>query len=181
MRRRLLPFGGVAVVAAAIVAGTLAHSVLSLDGDGGPKRGATADVARALTGFREDRAWERVVSVVRAARHPRSVRQALHAAAAAEAALRAEMTRPRSTHRAQAANLLGVLLVADAQTDPANAERDIGEALDAFRSAAAIDPTAEDAKYNLELVLRLSPGRVHSKNGKGRAHGAGSNPPGGGY
>lgn len=110
------------------------------------------------------------------------------ARAQAELAL-ADLARSRDPLRAaQASDLLGVLAFSDLAsgggTNPDQADR----AVSAFVNAVRLDPADEDAKVNLELVLRLF--RVRGirtgattgagTNGNGR-RGAGTGIPGSGY
>jgi hypothetical protein len=81
---------------------------------------------------------------------------------------------PQERHRrAQAANLLGVMGFALATTDdPGQRLRFLLYAAKAFRGALTVDPNNEDAKFNLELALRLLR-RLPTSTGGGRAHGPG--------
>jgi hypothetical protein len=74
----------------------------------------------------------------------------------------AESALGRESRSPQAANLLGILSLADAATDPANGRKYMGEAVSAFEGAIRLDPRAEDAKYNLELLLTLRPKAAHA-------------------
>ena len=57
--------------------------------------------------------------------------------------------------RSKAASLQGVLTFEEATADPVNGPMLIKRSLDEFARAVRIDPTNEEAKYNLEFVLRL--------------------------
>jgi hypothetical protein len=89
--------------------------------------------------------------------------------------------------RAQAANLLGVMGLGLATTDdPGQRVRFLLFASNAFRGAVTADPTNEDAKFNLELTLRLlrkqpTGTASGSARGLGRAGGAALARPGSGY
>jgi hypothetical protein len=75
--------------------------------------------------------------------------------------------------RGQAANLLGVMGLGLATTDnQAQRLRFLQFASKAFRGALTADPTNEDAKFNLELTLRLLK-RLPTGTGGGSAHGFG--------
>jgi hypothetical protein len=75
--------------------------------------------------------------------------------------------------RGQAANLLGVMGLGLATTDnQAQRLRFLQFASRAFRGALTADPTNEDAKFNLELTLRLLK-RLPTGTGGGSAHGFG--------
>jgi hypothetical protein len=97
-------------------------------------------------------------------------------------------TAPTKKQRADAANLLGVLVV----TTPApGSDQDavtqiLTNAAKYFQLAIAIDPANFDAKQNLELVLRLQrPGRgkigQDARSGYGFGRGRGAGPQGAGY
>jgi hypothetical protein len=89
--------------------------------------------------------------------------------------------------RAQAANLLGVIALGLATTDDPNQRlRFLLYAANAFRGALSVDPMNEDAKFNLELTLRLlrrQPTGAGSgeARGLGQAGGAALGHPGSGY
>ena len=89
--------------------------------------------------------------------------------------------------RGQAANLLGVMGLALATTDdPGQRLRFLLFASNAFRGALTVDPANEDAKFNLELTLRLlrqqpTGAPSGSAQGLGRAGGAALAQPGSGY
>jgi hypothetical protein len=75
--------------------------------------------------------------------------------------------------RAQAANLLGIIaLDLAASDDPGQRLRFLLYASRAFRGALTYDQSNEDAKYNLELTLRLLRQQPTSTGG-GAAHGPG--------
>jgi hypothetical protein len=67
-----------------------------------------------------------------------------------------ERTAPDDRDRALAANLLGVLALEEARMQPLNVPALLRRSTDAFRRAIALDPAGQDAKVNLEIVLRLS-------------------------
>ena len=86
--------------------------------------------------------------------------------------------------RSTAANLLGVLAFEDPDPDDRGYG---GRSLRMFRRAVMLDPANEDAKRNLELLLRLSPPQAAGGGGGGTqgripgGGGAGIAPPGSGY
>ena len=57
--------------------------------------------------------------------------------------------------RSQALNLIGVLTLARARSDPARSAGIVRESISTFRAAIEVDPRNTDAKANLELLLRL--------------------------
>ncbi len=57
--------------------------------------------------------------------------------------------------RSKAASLQGVLTFEEATADPVNGPTLIKRSLDEFGRAVRIDPSNEEAKYNLEFLLRL--------------------------
>lgn len=57
--------------------------------------------------------------------------------------------------RSKAALLQGVLTFDESIADPVNGPTLVRRALDDFQRAVRIDPTNEEAKYNLEFLLRL--------------------------
>jgi hypothetical protein len=89
--------------------------------------------------------------------------------------------------RSQAANLLGVIALGLATTDePGQRLRFLLFASRSFRGALTLDHGNEDAKYNLELTLRLLRQQPTSTGGgaargPGRGGGAALAKPGSGY
>lgn len=89
--------------------------------------------------------------------------------------------------RGQAANLLGVMgLALSTNDDPAQRRRFLLFSANAFRDALDSDPSNDDAKYNLEVTLRLlrkQPGgqTAASPREPGRAGDAALTQPGSGY
>lgn len=88
----------------------------------------------------------------------------------------------------EADNLLGILAFADSRKQgpggPAPVERSVSD----FQAAVQLDPGNDDAKLNLELLLRelvargARPGSNASSSGPGKGHqGAGGGLPGSGY
>jgi hypothetical protein len=90
--------------------------------------------------------------------------------------------------RSAAANLLGVLVVTTPSiaNDPSAITQTLTRSAEYFQEAIAIDPTNNDAKENLELVLRLTkPGKGKvgndARSGYGFGKGQGIGNQGGGY
>lgn len=57
--------------------------------------------------------------------------------------------------RSKAATLQGVLTFEESISDPVNGPMLVGQSIDDFRRAVRIDAGNEEAKYNLEFLLRL--------------------------
>jgi hypothetical protein len=91
---------------------------------------------------------------------------------------------PRARDKSIAANLLGVLAFQEARGDPLNAAKAIQRAAQAFRRAILVDGSNEDAKANLELIVRLQQANNalrRQQNGVfGNARGNGTGAGGGG-
>jgi hypothetical protein len=82
-------------------------------------------------------------------------------------------TQREPLRRGQTANLLGVMGLGLATTDdPGQRLRFLLYSSRAFRGALTADPNNEDAKFNLELTLRLLQ-RQPTREGGGTAHGPG--------
>ena len=67
----------------------------------------------------------------------------------------AERSASTPAQRSKAAGLQGVLAFDEAIADPVNGPALVRRSLEDFRRAVRLDPANEEAKYNLELVLRL--------------------------
>jgi hypothetical protein len=149
-------------------------------------------VARRLLGIDDDRALRRALGLFRIARRSGQdlgaglERQA--ARGAAERALTEVVASADSEPAAQASVLLGVLAFSDPRAggpdEPTPSER----ALAAFEQAHRLDPGNEQAKYDLELLLRLleargeRPGAAPGAGPRaGGRRGAGAGTPGRGY
>lgn len=94
--------------------------------------------------------------------HPRTIffvagDQTIAYRSAAQAMLsRAADTDTDPPRRAQELNLLGILeLIAVGDGDPGERQKFLPRAADDFRQAIDVDPADDDAKFNLELTLRL--------------------------
>jgi hypothetical protein len=90
-----------------------------------------------------------------------------------------------ATRASQAANLLGVLGFAMATQDVAQRVTFLNNAITAFREAIALDPTNDDALFNLEYALDQLKGSGEQQAGGSERLGqrgkAGSKPTGHGY
>jgi hypothetical protein len=91
--------------------------------------------------------------------------------------------------RSRAANLLGVMELATPASDPQERATLLSRAVADLQKAITLDPNNEEAKYNLEVVLRTTRGVQTAQGGTspsgsaGRvgARSAASGPPGRGY
>jgi hypothetical protein len=95
---------------------------------------------------------------------------------------------PNARQRSAAANLLGVLIVTTPSiaNDPSAITQTLTRSAEYFQEAIAINPGNNDAKENLELVLRLTrPGKGKigrdARSGYGFGKGQGIGNQGGGY
>jgi hypothetical protein len=149
--------------------------------------------ARRLLAISDDIALRRAARLFQLSRHqplyslgPGLTQEA--GRARAEIALAAvERDDPRRRDRAIAAELLGVLAFDKARNEPRNVGGLLRRSAAAFRRAIALDPTADQPKTNLEIVLRLT-GRAAEANrqrlglfGNSAGHGSGSGRGGEGY
>lgn len=124
-----------------------------------------------LLGARDDRAHRKAVQLFWLGRpRDRSIPGAGRLAQRAQAQSALAEAEPRSGAGAsQTANLLGVLALL---TPPDQAERPqvVRAAASAFRRAIVLDPANDDAKFNLESVLRLvADERARGQGGGGAA------------
>jgi hypothetical protein len=142
--------------------------------------------ARSLLGVDDDLADREALQALKLGR-PRVISYAasprdLAARAAAQALLsRAAELDHDPARRGQQLNLLGVVeLIAVGTANRQDQQRFLPQAIDTFREAIAVDPRAHDARYNLELALRMVKKRRQSggesQNGRGgiAARGRGS-------
>jgi hypothetical protein len=91
--------------------------------------------------------------------------------------------------RAQAANLLGVISLVSLVAEERDRTTLLADAINRFRTAIALDPSSEYAKYNLELSLQRQrelelgegSGGVNPSPGSEGSQGAGTGEPGSGY
>jgi hypothetical protein len=90
-------------------------------------------------------------------------------------------THPSAAMRSRASMLRGLLALETARGEPLQAEINLRRALTELRTAIRLDGGNTDAKYDLELVMRLlrtveeeSPGGSESQRGGSEGQGAGS-------
>jgi hypothetical protein len=111
-----------------------------------------------LLGVDDDVAVRRSVQAFRTSRPRRPVQQFTHVTlrSAADAELaRAVRTEPGPRQEARLINLRGVLKLEEARGAPTETSVLLRRAAASFRDAIRRDPSYEDAKFNLELTLRL--------------------------
>ena len=149
-----------------------------------------ADLSGTLLAVDDDVEVRRAVQAFRTSRPRRPVQQftdvTLRSAAEAELA-RAVQMEPGQRQEARLMNLRGVLKLEEARGAPAETSVLLRRAAASFRDAIRRDITYEDAKFNLELTLRLlqQGGAPSGGGGGGRADtpasGAGAASTGRGY
>ena len=149
-----------------------------------------ADLSGSMLAVDDDVAVRRAVQAFRTSRPSRPVQQFTHVTlrSAAEAELaRAGRMEPGLRQEARLMNLRGVLKLEEARGAPAETSVLMRRAAASFRDAIRKDPDYEDAKFNLELTLRLlqQGGAPSGGGGGGRADtpasGAGAASTGRGY
>jgi hypothetical protein len=149
-----------------------------------------SDLSGSLLAVDDDVAVRRAVQSFRTSRPRRPVQQFTHVTlrSAADAELaRAARTEPGLRQEARLMNLRGVLKLEEARGAPAETSVLLRRAAASFRDAIRMDPSYEDAKFNLELTLRLlqQGGAPSGGGGGGRtdtpASGAGAASTGRGY
>jgi hypothetical protein len=113
---------------------------------------------------------------------------AQRARSVAEAALVGVSRGGPAAREARVENMLGVLASFDSTSSSGTDTAPLDASLAAFRSAVTLDPGNAAARYNLELVLRLTrasgarQGSGSSPGGpRGHRAGASESPPGSGY
>jgi hypothetical protein len=149
-----------------------------------------ADLSGSLLGVDEDLAVRKAVQAFRTSRPRRLPQQFTHVSlrSAAEAELaRAVRAGPSRTQQARLSNLRGVLRLEEARGAQSETSVLLRRAAASFREAVRNDIGYEDAKFNLELTLRLlqRSGSPSGGGGGGRADtpasGAGTASTGRGY
>jgi hypothetical protein len=143
---------------------------------------------RKLLGIRDDLAYRRALREFRLGRplEPVFTTAATTNRVQAQIALTDVVATPRHATRAsQAANLLGVLGFAMATQDVGQRATFLNNAVTAFRQAIALDPSNDDALFNLEYALDQLKGSGEQQAGGSERLGqrgkAGSKPTGHGY
>jgi hypothetical protein len=157
-----------------------------------PAQHAPFGISRRVLGLDDDLVLRRAIQRFQLARlqssffNPTASLQASKARAQiALAAVERGARRPRD--RSVAANLIGVLAFQEARGDPVHAAEAIQRAAQAFRRAILADGSNEDAKSNLELIVRLQQANSALRRqqngvlGNARGDGTGSGSGGTGY
>lgn len=152
-----------------------------------PALGSAAAIVEPWLGVEDDARFQEALGIVERSTGPGLESQEivkLHAEAIARLGPIA-VGNGQPTVRSRAAALIGALYAADAQLDPSAGARYLEQSVKALRLAAKLDPSNEDAKLNLELVLGAEvPGNragVGASEGGGFSSGSGSSGPGTGY
>ena len=153
---------------------------------------APFDLARRTLAIDDDLAVRRAFRLFQLARTPASgfrageERDALRVRSQIALAQLAREERSRA-RRGTAANLIALLTFDEAVGDQQNAVALLRRSVVELRRAIRLHPRSEEAKYNLELILRLSqPGSQREREqlglfGGGQGVGAGVSAPGRGY
>ena len=157
-----------------------------------PEERAPFGISRRVLALDDDLALRRAIERFQLARlqstffNPSASLQA--SKARAQIALAAvERDDPRARDKSIAANLLGVLAFQEARGDPNGAAAAIRRAAQAFRRAILADGSNEDAKANLELIVRLQQANNALRRqqngifGNARGQGTGAGRGGSGY
>jgi hypothetical protein len=208
VRRGLIVAGGIAAIALAFVLLVLALDVLRwrgqldaadlrFDAASGnaamwqPETILPTHVSRSLLALGDDVAYRRAVQRFRVSRIGQPARE--QADVARKGRVESELARldrgdVDARRRSLVANLQGVLAFEEARDDEGQRAVLLRRSLESFRRAIALDGRNDDAKYNLELVLRLlqqaendsGPG-AGGQRGDVRGSGAGAATSGSGY
>jgi hypothetical protein len=125
-----------------------------------PRQHEPFGLARRLMGVGDDVALRRAFSLFERSRQDTlkyglSKRPAASRARAAIALAALERGSSSPHDRAVAANLLGLIAFDDAAGESGGASQRVLQSTAAFRRAIVLDPTVEDAKINLEVMLRF--------------------------
>lgn len=202
MTARHLPLvGAVALVGVALVLALLARDVRAWqetvpEGDRGfqvrpadttlwkPPAPALGGAAERLLGLDADLRLRRAAQLMRLSRPRAGLQRTAKELSFATAAQVIFGELQRGDHpselRATAANELGVMALVDALADPTQSQALTKRALQKFSEAIKLDPAADEARLNLELVLTLldtGDPRIKSLDeqaGEGPGSGAGS-------
>jgi hypothetical protein len=149
------------------------------------------DPAAELLDVEDDVAFRRALQLFRLGnpRRPARNQHDLNLRLAADSRLADVVEGHRSVPiRSRAAMLRGLLALETARGEPLRAETSLRRALTELRTAIRLDDRNIDAKYDLELVMRLlrtveeeSPGGTEAQSGGSDGQGAGSSPSSSGF
>jgi hypothetical protein len=149
------------------------------------------DPAAELLDVEDDAAFRRALQLFRLSnpRRPARNQHDLNLRLVADSRLADVVEAHRSAPiRSRAAMLRGLLALETARGEPLRAETSLRRALSELRTAIRLDDRNTDAKYDLELVMRLlrtveeeSPGGSEAQSGGTEGQGAGSSPSSSGF
>ena len=149
------------------------------------------DLASRLLAVDDDVQFRRALQLFRLGnpRRPARNQHDLNVRLAADARLAdVAETHPDAAIRSRAAMLRGLLALETARGEPLRADVNLRRALTELRNAIKLDGGNTDAKYDLELVMRLlraveeeSPGGQQGGGGGDEGQGAGSSPSSSGF
>jgi hypothetical protein len=155
-----------------------------------PETRLPAGISRRLLGVGDDLEFRQALQLFRLSRPglpPRDLHDVALRSRAETALARVARDDPSRTNRSRASVLMGVLALLEARESEAQRSVFLRRSLTELREAARLDPGNEDAKYDLELVLRLTESSQDESGGGsgGRgdtpAAGAGAASSGSGY
>jgi hypothetical protein len=154
-----------------------------------PTEVAPFGVARGVLGIDDDLQYRRAVKLFRLGRPRENLTGKLTAALRAQSQIALAAVSETGTdrrRRSQTANLLGILSFSLAVRDPSLTTTFLQNAVTNFRDAIALDPTNDDARFNLEYALfQLKGGEDQLPKGSDRPGdprgSAGLSKPGRGY
>lgn len=178
----------------ALASGDERYAAAPLDADlWRPGALGAASLSRPMLGIDDDLAYRRAVRAMRLSQRDTptnsDVEVILRRVRAQRLLQRVATGDPDPRRRSRAMNLLGVLVLS---TPAANREERVTMqqvALGALQKAIALDPGNDEAKFNLEVLLRRRAGVQNVQGGptpspsegQGRSRGAATGPPGRGY
>jgi hypothetical protein len=176
----------------AVAAGDRTFAVHPAQARWNPATALPAGLSRDLLGISDDLAYRHAVQAFVAVQRAGCGVDNCYSESLARTSLELRLANlARSADRVRSStlyNLLGILAFADSQqrgaSRPAPVERSVAD----FQAAVQLDPTNEDAKFNLEWLLRrlaargVRPGGTSGQSGPARGHkGAAGGVPGRGF
>jgi hypothetical protein len=176
----------------AVAAGDLTFAVHPAQARWSPATVLPAGLTRGMLGIADDLAYRRATRAFVAVERAGCGIDNCYSESQRRTALELELAGlARSADRARDAallNLLGILAYADSQQHGASRPAPIERAVADFQAAVQLDPTNEDAKFNLEWILRrlaahgVRPGGTSGQGGPARGRrGAAGGVPGRGF